>query len=158
MKLESPWCCISALFCFLMVLLVIGDQLLVFLSWTLNWWFEGTSWEITFGGWGERPWAFSSLAALAWHIWDHDVWAAATAVPQSEDRGFFFILIEPLGLSGWVQLLEWGLLAGRGPWGIWRSLRVCGSGELSPSVHLGRCQPKPLWVVLRLMGESIRGV
>lgn len=37
------------------------------------------------------------------------------AAPETEGRGFFFILTEPLGLSGWVQLLEGKFLAARGP-------------------------------------------
>ena len=37
------------------------------------------------------------------------------AAPESEGGGFFFILTEPLGLSGCVQLLEGKFLAGRGP-------------------------------------------
>lgn len=37
------------------------------------------------------------------------------AAPESAGGGFFSILIEPLGLSGWVQLSEGKFLAGREP-------------------------------------------
>lgn len=56
---------------------------------------------------------------------------------------FFFILIESLGLSGWVQLSEGLLLARMGPLESRKSPWECvGWGESSPSVQLDRCQQK----------------
>lgn len=83
----------------------------------------------------------------------------AEAVPESEGGGFFFILIEPLGLSGWVPLSEGSFWLGRGKVSLGERERqsVCvggGGRRLSPSVQLGRCLPKLLRVGFEVGGRK----
>lgn len=78
---------------------------------------------------------------------------------RNDCRGLFFILIEHLDLNGWVQLSKWRFLSRKGlqkaeslPDSVWvRGVEpICSIGQVSVKALAG--------VVLRLVGESIRGV
>lgn len=73
----------------------------------------------------------------------------AEAVPESEGGGFFFILIEPLGLSGWVPLSEGSFWLGRGKVSLGERERqsVCvggGGAAVEPICSAGQVSTKTL--------------
>lgn len=154
-------CGYSLLLCFVMVLLVISDQLLVFLSWLWIAVQRDFLRENVLEGEEKGPGPSLAWLPLCDRYRTMLFRWLAKAAPESKGRGFFFILTEPLSLSGWVQLSE-KFLTGRRPSESWKSLwGVCVLGGGGGWAHLfswtGVYQ-SPCGVVLRLVGESVRGV